>query len=429
MHPTQANNTWVNNECICCSTDTIQQDKKRLKVAAKNIKLGHDQLASCKNCGNRICLSCALSLSTFITDHPLIPNQVKSQDVSVQCLNETLSAFQSAGTDCVTDFGICCSFKASSGRPLQPVTVPPPRPPVLVDKINCAFVKSEIEEDCKEEYETDGGEVDEFLPSTKEANRMLRQSINKLTYDKTSSNFLYDYHSDKGKWLYEQNLKPSKPKTVLKSVAKRYKSPGQQIKTNVFQGALHMPTYGLTMQADASNMYWYADHLALALSKVDGTPHVRHGVFNKKSADDAHAHATKQNIVPSRIVGVRETIVLKDVPSPQDKKITRNMTVEVITVDQIYSTQESSHLKGDVQFDPEYIVHQKMFGNEDMNPNVDATIILGNFIKEDGDLPPKLLLLRFNSMLSNTSAGLQDKNSTAEKNIQHTPLPLWKKRV
>lgn len=149
MHPTQGNKAWTNNKCICCSTNTIEQDKKSLKAAVKKINVGHIPLGSYKNCVNRICLSCASSLSIFITDHLLIPNQVKPQDVSVQCLNEPLSAFQAAGSDCSTDFGICCSFKASSGQPLQPVTVPSPCPPVLDNKMNSATVKSEIHEECE----------------------------------------------------------------------------------------------------------------------------------------------------------------------------------------------------------------------------------------------------------------------------------------
>ena len=53
------------------------------------------------------------------------------------------------------------------------------------------------------------------------------------------------------------------------------------------------------------------------------------------------------------------------------------------------------------------------FGNDDLREDVDATVILGNLCKEEGNLPPKLLCLRFSSMIVN-SLPLDVKNKMAE---------------
>ena len=51
--------------------------------------------------------------------------------------------------------------------------------------------------------------------------------------------------------------------------------------------------------------------------------------------------------------------------------------------------------------DPEYILRQKLFQNEDIRTDVNATIILGIISKEKTTIAPKILLFWSSSMLAN----------------------------
>ena len=53
------------------------------------------------------------------------------------------------------------------------------------------------------------------------------------------------------------------------------------------------------------------------------------------------------------------------------------------------------------EYDVIYVNKQFMFGNNDISDNVDATILLGEFMLEDVHLPPIMLSCRLSNMLSN----------------------------
>ena len=72
------------------------------------------------------------------------------------------------------------------------------------------------------------------------------------------------------------------------------------------------------------------------------------------------------------------------------------------------------HMKGEPEFDIDYIYNQKMFGNDDIRHDVDATIILGNFSMEKLSLPPKILLSRLNRMFANDKYSLKEKNAMGQ---------------
>jgi hypothetical protein len=53
---------------------------------------------------------------------------------------------------------------------------------------------------------------------------------------------------------------------------------------NPFSGALVLPTFGIVIQAEVTNLHWYCDHHALSSSTVDGTLGVPHCVLSHDCA-------------------------------------------------------------------------------------------------------------------------------------------------
>ena len=87
--------------------------------------------------------------------------------------------------------------------------------------------------------------------------------------------------------------------------------------------------------------------------------------------------------------------------------------VHVFTVDQTCAISECASQKSAIEFSPEYIIQQKMLGNDMITVKYDTTIILGKFTWENGIHNPKLLLLRTNGILSNKNHSLKEKNEMA----------------
>ena len=117
--------------------------------------------------------------------------------------------------------------------------------------------------------------------------------------------------------------------------------------------------------------------------------------------------------VPPLLGGFREQIVIPNVPSPEDPSKLRDVAIEVITVDQVFTAEEVDNMAPNIHNDIEYILRQKLFGNEDIRTNVDANIILGIMSKEEADIAPKLLLFWSSSMLANLIQNQESKNETA----------------
>ena len=73
----------------------------------------------------------------------------------------------------------------------------------------------------------------------------------------------------------------------LRGNRKRGRRNVKQFQHNIFEGALHYPAFGLSVQTDAMDNYWLTDLLALGESPADGTPSVLHGLFSTECAAGA----------------------------------------------------------------------------------------------------------------------------------------------
>ena len=143
--------------------------------------------------------------------------------------------------------------------------------------------------------------------------------------------------------------------------------------------------FGVILQFDVSINHWYCDHYEFAKSRVDSTPPVMHGCLSKQTSDAVFYVYKSNNLKHNVLSTAREATVLCNVPSPEylNKKI--NVKVELIHVNQVITTATCDSLKLKSDFDVEFVLVQKMFGNDDMSSNIDATILLGNFNLEKND--------------------------------------------
>lgn len=181
---------------------------------------------------------------------------------------------------------------------------------------------------------------------------------------------------------------------------------------NPYDGALFIICFNLAIQAGATNKHLYCDHHAFAKS-ADSSPSLFHGVFSRVSAANTFAIMTQQGVLPRSVIGRREIFHLKDVPSPEDSNTFRDFTIEVIHVEQHCTVSSVENLKGANEIDPHIMMEYQVLMNNDLSDKVDATAVLGHFTKENKILPPKLLLLRFTTMLSNSHYSSVDKEAMA----------------
>ena len=179
-----------------------------------------------------------------------------------------------------------------------------------------------------------------------------------------------------------------------------------------------MPTFGLIIEAEVTNSRWYCDHHCLARSQVDGTLGVPHCVLSNDCATVLHA----SNLCLTRITGsTRERFNLV-ITAPEDINVKRQITVEVIEVDQKIATSEVLLMKGENVLDESFIRQMSLFSSEDIRPDVDVTIILGRF-SIDMNIHPKMLLLRFSGMLANANYSVKRRNEIANE-LYHQLRPI-----
>jgi hypothetical protein len=110
------------------------------------------------------------------------------------------------------------------------------------------------------------------------------------------------------------------------------------------------------------------------------------------------------------------------ITAPEDIHAKRQITVEVIEVDQKIATSEVLPMKGANSFDENYIKQMSFFSSEDTRTDVDVTIILGRFTI-DMNIHPKMLLLRFSGMLANVNYSVKRRNEIANE-LYHQLRPI-----
>ena len=199
-------------------------------------------------------------------------------------------------------------------------------------------------------------------------------------------------------------------------ISQRY----QHTDCNPYHGAMIIPIFNLAIQAEAGREL-FCDHHAFARSE-DQSPPVLHGVLSPHSAAAAFSLMMASAQSPFPITGFREKLWLRDVPSPEDPNIFQHFYIEVINMSSHCSTESLFHMKGENNCPPSDVLKYELLRNSDLSDQVDATLILGHFLHEGKQVPPKLLLLRFRHMLCNTLFSVDDieKMSQTTFHLLHT---------
>jgi len=263
-----------------------------------------------------------------------------------------------------------------------------------------------------------------------QAQEAWRRRKNRIKVKDSSLEFLHAYHEVPKATTQPRSiiLPPHKMLHKINQARKSNRKAKKQkkLRLNPFEGGLILPMYELNIEANASENHWTIDHMSLAESE-DGTPAVIHGVPSTRCSGCAFDFIIKNNITPVRVNGHTEMFDLVNVASPECDTKTRTHRVCVITLPQIHKAQDCKKFLRQTDFDLHYLIKLKFFGNVDIDSNVDATIVLGDFRLEKEVLPEKMLLLRLSGMLSNDMYTRQEKEAMA-LNIYNALRPLSGKR-
>ena len=154
------------------------------------------------------------------------------------------------------------------------------------------------------------------------------------------------------------------------------------------------------------------DHMCLS-EYEDGTPAVIHGVPSTQSSRQAFELIIKNNITLQRANDCTELIHLVDISSLECDSKKRTYRVCVITVPQVRMIGACKQFHRQTDFDSQFLSKMKFFGNDDVIPNVDAIILLGDFRLENEALPEKMLLVRLDCDMSNSMLSREEKEEMA----------------
>ena len=320
-----------------------------------------------------------------------IPTTVKRSDATYRQLIEIQTQMSLGSRSTIS--GPCCSFVAQEASSTL-VKTPRPNPTSQCSRI--PFIKnyrssiSNIKANKLQAFPLDNLKLEQFFGEPKVTSRLGVFQRN-----------------EPPKQLHMRITKKQKKRNI-QSVNSTY---------NPFSGALVFPTYGLIIEGEVTNSHWYCNHHALARSPVDGTLGVPHCVLSKDCAELFHS----SNLCIPRINGSREVFKLV-ISAPEDIHLNRDITVEVIEVDQTIATSDIMIMKGENCLDVNFMKSMSLFSSEDMRPDVDVTIILGRFTI-NSNVHPKMLLLHFSGILTNVHCSVQRRNQMA-KELYHRLRPI-----
>ena len=275
-------------ECMCCSTSTLERPSLTVTPPA-SLQVANMTYVTCDLCERSICFICCGGFLKFINNCKYVSPSVIDQDSSVKVLRDTLQAHKSGNLR--ISRGICCSFSTSTS----------------VKRLSCCPTPR---------FEPNHNATTYSTKTKQQTLTSVRRQIRNLPSDKSNCDFLFDYFKNTTQYLYETYPHKTSATTLNKINYKRRKR--EPYHQNIFQGALHIPSFGLCIQSDASNNALYCDHHALASSTVDGTPGILHGVLSPQCASSAHLYSQKIGKSHPRIVGNPTRIVLQNVSSPHD---------------------------------------------------------------------------------------------------------------
>ena len=374
------------NECIYCSVSSYS-------IASHgntDLQVSQCNYATCQNCSSKFCTSCIQELIQSVEGFKNIPTKVKQADKTYRQLMEIQTQVGLGSRSPISR--PCCSFIAQD---VSSTLVKTPRPHLTSQCSRIESIKN------------------------------YRASIQKIKPDKLQAPpldnlHLQQYFGNPKVTSYLGLFKPKEhPKQLHTRITKKRKKHYTSINStyNPFSGALVLPTYGIIIEGEVSNSHWYCDHHALARLTVDGTLGVPHCVLSNDCAELLHS----SNLCLPCVTGSREVFKLV-ICAPEDINQKRDITVEVIEIEQTTATSVIMNMKGDNCFDIEFMKSMSFFSSEDMRQDVDVTIILGKFTI-DSSVHPKMLLLRFSGMQANVHYSAQRRNEIS-KELYHRLLPI-----
>jgi len=283
----------------------------------------------------------------------------------------------------------CCSFTSTIGK----------SPPA----ISSSLPKSTNHHIPNEIFST-GNSSDsdsEYLPHKVIQKKTTSAIKHKSTNNPSALDFLHLYHDVEKPSPLLPHGPPLCPIKVIKLKNKRAKArgknPGNHFIHHRYLGALVLHQFGIALLAQADNNNLQTDVVSLGISTHLGDespPVCHHGI----DLDTARIITTQMsgvqlNKIPSQYWHDPVDISCR---SPEDNSKRRVWTVQFVCVNQMIETKISRCSKG--LFPVELFPYYYEFGQEDLNSNVDVTIIIGNFSKVES-IHPKLLCMKFGKMI------------------------------
>ena len=179
---------------------------------------------------------------------------------------------------------------------------------------------------------------------------------------------------------------------------------------NKYSGALYILSHAVLIQTRSCNSALYVDIHGLAKSPMDNTPGLPHAVLSDMNGHNISEFMKNHDHPPFKSSVEESILVIENVPSPEDERVTRSWTVQLITIQQVLSGRDAILRKGQKTFRPEEMKITIFFGNNQVHPRVDCTVILG-LLNIDGIATPKLILQQFHSIMSSIPT-IEDDNAS-----------------
>ena len=420
-------------ECAMCGVSSIVQQKEVNNYVHMS---NTDDYISCNTCNKyKFCATCIGGLYQQVvvdggTKYDANDSSYQTLISMYNIINNT--EIQHNNISC----GPCCSFRTTISKTettTKRSTSKPPFPP-SVDSYNCdvdncnndssdddsSSASDDDDDDIgSSDSDSDCSDDDDYkaeqTSSRDDRISDLRYRVARLRGSPSLCNKLEDYHNDPTVYTCRGKLKRVRPSDMVDEInnkrSKHRPHPRSPIQHNHFEGLLLIHMWGIGIQSDTCSQLT-ADHMALAKSLVDNTPSASHCVTSKMSADKAFALNNNRKTLKDCM---SEKINLR-VPSPEDESRYRDLVVNVIWIDQTltYEQSKKQFVKGKNDFTPDYLHNIRLFSNDDVDEDVDYTVLLGTFSKENNSLPAKLLLIRPSNMMTNIIYTREDRDELAK---------------
>ena len=396
--------TILEKECTACSEEPIQILKKPLNkhnsiFLSKEYYESKNSYLICDNCGKIMCMYCAKHICSLIN----ITSETKFTDKKNIHKDIWYSTVSDIMKDCnisrhvIIPYGNCCSFSVHHRQAAVIPTCTLPNMSKSNDKHekhntsdqttpsnvwklpNQQFNKKTISINSRKS-EISSSDCDRFF-----LNQIRKKLYSEKVTDFTSLNYLHKYHeTDDG------------------SCPRRWNGGRKIIPNNKlcsYEGDLYIPTHGIIIRSQTSNNYLRTEIIALAKSDYDGTKPIPHGNISQTEACSLKNFLLENNKSLKKLPNkLKYNDIIHNVPSPENSSKMTSWKVQVIEIPQIVKSDIACKKKGNVLFNVEKLAECYGFGEEDVESDVDVTIIIGNLSLENVKTP-KLLMLKFSDMI------------------------------